>query len=126
MATRHFIVLEKDDDLRELYQRKLHRKFKGCVVVEAASCAAAVEGLRQGPIDAIVVNQAAVDARGVEMIEIIRHTDTVVPLVSIGDPQLEKDSLRHGANIFVRADQWESLGEAVEWALDHRGQAAAS
>jgi DNA-binding response OmpR family regulator len=119
-VTRNFIVLEKDDDLRSLYRRKLEQKFKGCVVLEAASCSEALESMDRGVVDAIVVNQAAMDARGADMLRAIRRGDAVIPVVSIGDAPQEEISLQCGADIFINTDNWEKIGVAVEEVLSRR------
>ena len=113
-----FIVLEKDDDIRSLYRRKLEQKFRDCVVIEAASCVEAVDSLGREPVDAILVNQAALDARGVEMVQAIRRADRQIPLISIGDPPQQHASIENGADIFVATADWETVGQAVEQVLE--------
>ena len=120
MPTRTFVVLEKDDDLRSLYRRKLLQKFPGSTVVEAASCAEAIETLERATVDAVVVNQAALDAKGVEILHLIRGHDAEVPLVAIGDAPLENAALSSGADVFVESSKWNDLGDAVETALFQR------
>ena len=122
VSNRTFIVLEKDDDLRSLYRRKLDRKFRGCTVIESASCAEALDSLAHATVDAIIVNQAALDARGSEILHIIRRVNADVPIVSIGDALFEHEAIGCGADIFVDAARWEDLGSAVEQALIQRSR----
>ena len=121
-VSRTFIVLEKDDDLRSLYRRKLEQKFRDCIVLEASSCSEAHEILGYADVDAIIVNQAALDARGVEMVRSIRRVHVDVPLVSIGDPPQADLVLSNGADIFVETQRWQELGSAVEQVLAQRSE----
>jgi DNA-binding response OmpR family regulator len=118
---RNFIILEKDEDLRSLYRRKLEQKFQGCIVIEAASCSEALDSMSQAAVDAVVMNQAALDARGVEMIRAIRRGDANVPLVAVGDAPQAEVALRNGADLFIETLKWQELGTAVEQVLGQRG-----
>ena len=103
-----------------LYRRKLEQKFPSCDVVEAASCIEALHTLARLAPDVIIANQAAVDARGVEMVRAIRRADSSIPLVSVGEVAQEQDLLRNGADVFLPADDWENVAAAVQQALVRR------
>jgi DNA-binding response OmpR family regulator len=118
---RNFIILEKDEDIRSLYRRKLEQKFQGCVVIEAASCMEALDSMTQAAVDAVVMNQAALDARGVEMVRTIRRGDAHVPLVAIGDAPHAEAALQNGADLFIETQKWQEIGTAVEQVLGRRG-----
>ncbi|MES2692040.1 MAG: response regulator [Verrucomicrobiota bacterium] len=117
-------MVEKDDDLRSLYRRKLEQKFQGCVVVEAPSGAEALDVLGHASIDAIVVNQAALDGTGLEVLQTIRRTDARIPLVSIGPAQVEGEALRSGATVFIDDRRWADLGKTVEEVLPKNSEEA--
>jgi DNA-binding NtrC family response regulator len=122
---RRFLVLERDPDLRFFYSRDLRQAFPGCAVVEAESCQAALASLTNTSIDAAIVNQAATDAKGPEMLRRLHAQHPDLTLISIGESALKKDALQAGASAFVEAGKSQQLGSVVREVLKPQPKAAA-
>lgn len=117
MAARRFIIVEKDDDLREIHRLKLEKRFQGCVVAEAASCADALTALAQAPADAVVVNQTALDCSGLEAVSRIRQAHATTPVISVGPERVAATALKNGATVFLDDRRWGELAATVAGVL---------
>jgi DNA-binding NtrC family response regulator len=122
MGELHFVVVENDADLRQIYVRKLEQTFRGCQVFATASCAAALEFMSRVRVDAVIVNQRASDAEGVALIEAFYAHKTTVPIIAVGESPLRERALQSGAAVFVDAKDWASIGLMVREALRLAGR----
>ncbi len=122
VTTLHFIVVEKDDDLRSIYRMKLEQKFPGCGVIETPSCSEALDAMGEMSIDAVIVDQTALDCSGLQALRNIRHVDARIPLVAIGQARMEEVARRNGATAFIDESRWSELGNTVEAVLEPRSK----
>lgn len=117
MSSRSFVVLEKDEDLRAIYRRKIEQKFPGCIVVGVPSYAEAVDALALRAVDAVIVNQRVEDCTGLDALKNLRRSHATLPLVSVGPKAAEHAALQNGATVFLNDEKWKDLGTMLETVL---------
>lgn len=101
-AVRTVLVVEDDAATRRLYKFLLVNS--GYVILEADDGVAAMELLAQNRCDLVITDMNMPRMDGLELIKTIRRDDPdihIMMITAFGNPDIEKQALRLGANDYL-------------------------
>jgi len=95
-------ILVVDDE--PAIRHAIVRAFDDCIVVEAETCAQALDRVRDSYPDLILLDQRLPDGDGLALVQRVRAVDVDVPIVLLtgnGSTDLAVEALKHGAADYV-------------------------
>jgi len=113
----HFLVIDDNRDASSLISRALLQRFPQAQLTEFSSFAVVRDELLRLPMEAagwIVVAGRVADLETVPLVRAIRVCHRSVPVIAMGEPPDESETLQAGANRFLAYEAWLLLAPAVD------------
>jgi CheY-like chemotaxis protein len=115
---KYFLVIDGDDDLRQLVVRTLIRVFPGSIITESTDRDEALHLIKANEYDAIVVHRA-IGSDAVTLIRLIRQDNPRIPVLAVSSMDRSKEVLAAGATEFLNFEEWLRVGTVVAGILAH-------
>ena len=122
MTRRSILVVDDEADIR--FGIRDFLETRGLDVIEADSCAAALEGLRGARPDAVVLDYQLEDGTALDLLPKLREADPTVPVIVLtayGSIDLAVRVIKEGAEQFLtKPVQMPALAVVLERAIERR------
>ena len=113
--SQNFIIVDEEQEIRQLIRCALARSFDSAAIFEAASGQEALKIFERHGADLMFIDHHIPLLDGLSLVRFLRAQQVQIPLVLISsNPQLEPESVAAGATRFLHKRE---LGKSLEGSL---------